>query len=85
MRVQIASEPGSASTPNEDHAAAGHSLAVVVDGLTARTESGCIHGVGLGSLGSSRKVFSDLATLDQKTHSGRPSGTPHRCTRTHAI
>jgi hypothetical protein len=45
VRVQIATQPGSADKPNEDRALAAQNLAVVVDGLTARTEMGCIHGV----------------------------------------
>jgi Protein phosphatase 2C len=45
VRVQIATQPGSADKPNEDHALACQNLAVIADGLTARTETGCIHGV----------------------------------------
>lgn len=45
MRVRIATRPGVADHPNEDHAAAGDDTAVVVDGLTARTPTQCVHGV----------------------------------------
>jgi hypothetical protein len=45
VRVQIASEPGSPDRPNEDYAAADRNVVVIVDGLTARTDTGCIHGV----------------------------------------
>ncbi len=45
MRVRIAGVPGSPGRPNEDHALANQSMAVVVDGLTARTDTGCIHSV----------------------------------------
>ncbi|OZM83943.1 hypothetical protein [Pseudonocardia sp. MH-G8] len=45
MRVRIATLPGSADRPNEDHAVADAGTAVVVDGLTARTETHCVHGV----------------------------------------
>ncbi|MHA6626851.1 hypothetical protein ACU61A_15560 [Pseudonocardia sichuanensis] len=45
MRVRIATRPGSADRPNEDHAVADTGTAVVVDGLTARTETHCVHGV----------------------------------------
>ena len=44
MRVQIATLPGSAEKPNEDFACANPTTAVVVDGLTARTDTGCNHG-----------------------------------------
>ena len=45
MRVRIATLPGSADRPNEDHAVADAGTAVVVDGLTARTATHCVHGV----------------------------------------
>ena len=45
MRVRIAGVPGSPDRPNEDHALANQSMAVVADGLTARTDTGCIHSV----------------------------------------
>jgi hypothetical protein len=44
VRVRIATRPGSAERPNEDHAVADATTAVVVDGLTARTGTGCAHG-----------------------------------------
>lgn len=46
MRVQMASEAGSAAKPNEDLAVAQPTRLLVLDGLTERTESGCVHGVG---------------------------------------
>jgi hypothetical protein len=46
VRVQIATLPGSAGRPNEDFACANQTTAVVVDGLTARTNTGCVHGTG---------------------------------------
>jgi hypothetical protein len=45
VRVRIATRPGAVDHPNEDHAAASGDTAVVVDGLTARTGTGCVHGV----------------------------------------
>ncbi|HYH32344.1 MAG TPA: hypothetical protein VD903_18395 [Pseudonocardia sp.] len=45
MHVRIATLPGRADRPNEDHAAACGGTAVVVDGVTARTETHCVHGV----------------------------------------
>ena len=44
MRVRIATRPGSPGRPNEDHAMADATTAVVVDGVTARTGTGCAHG-----------------------------------------
>ena len=44
MRVRIATRPGVAGGPNEDHGCADRHTAVVVDGLTARTATGCTHG-----------------------------------------
>jgi hypothetical protein len=79
VRVQIASEPGSASTPNEDHAAAGQSLAVVVDGLTARTETGCIHGVAwfAGQLAQSVLRFGHLGPADALRSAIRHTASLH--------
>ena len=42
--LAVASEPGSA-TPSEDWAAATAELIVVLDGATARTATGCSHGI----------------------------------------
>jgi HAD superfamily hydrolase (TIGR01509 family) len=44
VRVIASSEPG-AERPNEDYVAVGQDMIVVLDGATARTETGCIHGV----------------------------------------
>ncbi len=44
MRVAASSEPGS-EQPNEDHIAVGQDMVVVLDGATARTETGCVHGI----------------------------------------
>lgn len=45
MRVLVASEPGSQSRDNEDWVLATPHVVAVLDGATARTETGCIHGV----------------------------------------
>src|SRR4051794_17523423 len=42
--VAVATEPGGAA-PSEDWAAASADLIVVLDGATARTETGCVHGI----------------------------------------
>lgn len=45
MNVTLATLPGSAGRANEDAAASGAGFAIVADGATSRTETGCIHGV----------------------------------------
>lgn len=45
MRVTTASESGNPKTLNEDWALATEGLIVVLDGATARTDTGCLHGV----------------------------------------
>jgi hypothetical protein len=45
MRVLAATEPGSPTRPNEDRVFADDQRIVVVDGATARTDTGCVHGV----------------------------------------
>jgi hypothetical protein len=44
VRINVSSDPGS-EHPNEDHWAVGRDMVVVLDGATARTETGCIHGI----------------------------------------
>jgi hypothetical protein len=44
VRVQIATLPGAADKANEDFACADRTTAVVVDGVTERTGTGCVHG-----------------------------------------
>lgn len=44
MRISASSEAG-ADRPNEDHFAISQDMVVVLDGATARTETGCVHGV----------------------------------------
>jgi hypothetical protein len=43
--IAMASQPGAEEKPNEDWVSTSPSLIVVVDGGTARTETGCVHGV----------------------------------------
>lgn len=45
MQISYASDPGSMDKPNEDWFYASPELIVVLDGSTARTETGCRHGV----------------------------------------
>jgi len=54
MRVSAATWPGDPAVPNEDWALATQHLTVVLDGQTARTRTGCRHGVSwyVASLGA---------------------------------
>ncbi|MEU8077198.1 hypothetical protein AB0B31_17315 [Catellatospora citrea] len=45
MRILTATESGKVGVPSEDWSAVATGLVVVLDGATARTETGCIHGV----------------------------------------
>jgi hypothetical protein len=45
MRVLIATEPGSPDRENEDWATAIPDMVVVLDGATARLDTGCVHGI----------------------------------------
>ncbi|WP_433121979.1 protein phosphatase 2C domain-containing protein [Micromonospora sp. CA-246542] len=45
MRILVTSEPGSADRDNEDWLYARENLVAVLDGATARTDTGCLHGV----------------------------------------
>lgn len=45
MRATFATAPGSPGRTNEDWVFASPGLAVVLDGATARTDTGCVHGV----------------------------------------
>ncbi|GAB3158308.1 protein phosphatase 2C domain-containing protein [Myceligenerans halotolerans] len=45
MHAQIATQPGSPDTANEDSTAVGDNTLVLLDGATERTDSGCVHGV----------------------------------------
>lgn len=45
MRVATATDPGHPLRPNEAWVAAAQGLIVVLDGATARTDTGCVHGV----------------------------------------
>ena len=47
IRLSMATEPGDIDKPNEDWVAANPSLIVVLDGSTARTDTGCVLGAGV--------------------------------------
>lgn len=46
MRTQMAAEAGRTTAPSEDRALVGPNLLAVLDGVTAKPETGCSHGVG---------------------------------------
>ncbi|GHH37493.1 hypothetical protein GCM10017774_26280 [Lentzea cavernae] len=46
MRTQMATEAGRTTAPSEDRALVGPNLLAVLDGVTAKPETGCAHGVG---------------------------------------
>ncbi|MFD9699249.1 protein phosphatase 2C domain-containing protein [Lentzea sp. NPDC059081] len=46
MRTQMATEAGRTTAPSEDRALVGPNLLAVLDGVTAKPENGCAHGVG---------------------------------------
>lgn len=69
MKLTTASEQGSANKPNEDWFAASSDLIVVLDGATARTDTGCVHGVHwfaahLGSAISGLAVDKNISITD---------------------
>ena len=66
MRVRIATASGAADRPNEDRALADGRMVVVVDGLTARTGTGCRHGVAWFADRLARDIlgFSDRAPAE---------------------
>ena len=84
MLIVAATEPGNPDTPNEDWVTAAQRLIVVLDGATARTETGCVQGVAwyaamLGSAITSLAtdaskplpdVLADAITLTARQHSG---------------
>jgi len=46
VRTQMATEAGRTTAPSEDRALLGPNLLAVLDGVTAKPETGCAHGVG---------------------------------------
>ncbi len=65
MYITAASEPGDAGKPNEDWFLVQPGMTIVLDGATARTETGCRHGIAwyATTLGTSvAKYATDLTT-----------------------
>ncbi|MGA3538493.1 hypothetical protein ACK8GE_04235 [Micromonosporaceae bacterium DT194] len=85
MRVSIASEAGNPSSPNEDWAMASENLIVVLDGATARTDTGCVHGIAwyavkLGSALAGLAADRDAALSNALMHGIRFTADQHRNT-----
>ena len=91
MQVTIAAEPGSPGRANEDSTATGPDIFVLLDGATARTETGCVHGVSwfagrlaegikerarLGPAGALAAAISRTADLHRDTCDLSHPGTP---------
>lgn len=69
MRVAVASEPGSDDRDNEDWVSTTPHVVVVLDGATARTDTGCVHGVAwyatkLGAAIATRAAEHDVPLAD---------------------
>lgn len=89
MRVSTASVAGDPKTPNEDWACASEGLVVVLDGATARTDTGCVHGVAwyaakLGSALTGLAVDRDRKLGDALAAAIQSTADQHReCDLTH--
>lgn len=89
MRVAAATDPGSPTAQNEDWMSAAQNVLVVLDGATARTETGCIHGVSwyaakLGSAITHHATDHDLHLRQVLSHAIRDTADQHReCDLTH--
>ncbi|MDT3400656.1 protein phosphatase 2C domain-containing protein [Streptomyces sp. B1866] len=68
MRVLSESQAGSPPKANEDWVSATRELIIVLDGATARTDTGCVHGVSwyAKNLGSAIEEFAQDADLPLK-------------------
>ncbi|WP_129782899.1 hypothetical protein [Promicromonospora panici] len=91
MQVAIAAQPGSPDGASEDSTATGPDILVLLDGATARTGTGCIHGVSwfaahlaegikdhaaLGPAGALAAAISQTADLHRGTCDLTHPGTP---------
>ncbi|SCL29987.1 Protein phosphatase 2C [Micromonospora pallida] len=65
MRILAASEPSKADKLNEDWFSASPNVVVVLDGATARTDTGCVHGVSwyAAQLGASLSAQASDASM----------------------
>lgn len=69
MRITTATEPGDPTKPNEDWLLAEPNLMIMLDGATARTETGCRHGIAwfTAKLGSAITGYAAEPHLDLPT------------------
>jgi hypothetical protein len=91
VQVAIAAQPGSLDGASEDSTATGPDILVLLDGATARTGTGCIHGVSwfashladgikghaaLGPVGALAAAINQTADLHRDTCDLSHPGTP---------
>jgi hypothetical protein len=82
LLVTAHSEPGSPDAPNEDGIVITADTVAVLDGATARTDTGCIHGVAwfVERLGQALAKFSDLAPAEMLAAAISATAEQHRDT-----
>jgi hypothetical protein len=82
LRVTAHSEPGSPDKPNEDAIAIDAATVAVLDGATARTDTGCIHGVAwfVRHLAKALVEHSDLPPSDALASAISETAGRHRGT-----
>jgi hypothetical protein len=82
MQVAAASEPGSLDEPNEDGIVVTAHMAAVLDGATARTDTGCIHSVPwfVENLAGSLVKHQEISPVDALTAAITETAAAHRDT-----
>jgi hypothetical protein len=82
LRVTAHSEPGSPDKPNEDAIVISVDTVAVLDGATARTDTGCIHGVAwfVRRLAEALVEHSDLTASDSLASAISETAGQHRGT-----
>ena len=82
MRVTASSDPGSPDRPNEDGIVICADTVAVLDGATARTDTGCIHGVAwfVEHLAKAIAKHSELGPADALASAIRDTADQHRDT-----
>lgn len=89
MHIVAATEPGDPSSSNEDWVTAAQRLIVVLDGATARTDTGCRHGIAwysakLGSAITSLAIDETMQLTDVVSHAIAITAGQHpECDLTH--
>ncbi len=82
LRVTASSDPGSPDKPNEDGVVICADTVAVLDGATARTDTGCIHGVAwfVEHLAKAFAEHSDLSPADALASAISATADQHRDT-----